>query len=416
MAHKTLINGTAYGIDGGKTLVSGTSYKVTNGKVLINGTAYDISFVLPPSALDLWSGANSVISCITYADGYWVVGGTYTSGTTYYARIAYAKELNGPWTTKDLWNGYRNANAVNCITYANSYWVVGGGYYSVSSGSGKARIAYTTSLSSTWTTKNLWSDGGEDVYDSKINCITYANGYWVVGGTKSSGSESKIYYGTIAYATTPSGTWTTKDLWSGSWSNYTASINTICYYNNYFVVGGKKGFNGVYYGTIAYATTPSGTWTTKDLWTGTSSSSTVNLYCLTYANSYWVVGGTRYTSSTYYASIAYATSLSGTWTTKDLFGYSSSGSIIKGIVYGDGYFVASGTYRNGSTYYPRVAYTASPSGTWSTKNLWSGNNNNEANCIAYGNGYFAVGGKRYASSTSSAHLSYADKPANFVTE
>ena len=68
MAHKTLINGTAYGIDGGKTLINGTSYKVTNGKVLINGTAYDISFLLPPAALDVFGGtsATNEINCITY--------------------------------------------------------------------------------------------------------------------------------------------------------------------------------------------------------------------------------------------------------------------------------------------------------------------------------------------------------------
>ena len=42
MAHKTLIDGTAYEIKGGRDLIGGTSYSKKNGKVLIDGTAYDI--------------------------------------------------------------------------------------------------------------------------------------------------------------------------------------------------------------------------------------------------------------------------------------------------------------------------------------------------------------------------------------
>lgn len=43
-AHKTLINGTAYTVQGGKCLVNGTSYSVKKGRTLINGTGYDITF------------------------------------------------------------------------------------------------------------------------------------------------------------------------------------------------------------------------------------------------------------------------------------------------------------------------------------------------------------------------------------
>ena len=44
MAHKTLINGTAYEITGGKTLVKGTVYEITGGKTLVNGDVHEISF------------------------------------------------------------------------------------------------------------------------------------------------------------------------------------------------------------------------------------------------------------------------------------------------------------------------------------------------------------------------------------
>lgn len=44
MAHKTLINGTAYEIKGGRTLIGGTGYGVNKGRTLIGGTGYDVPF------------------------------------------------------------------------------------------------------------------------------------------------------------------------------------------------------------------------------------------------------------------------------------------------------------------------------------------------------------------------------------
>ena len=44
MAHKTIINGTAYEVKGGKCLVNGTKYSIKKGRTLINGTGYEIKF------------------------------------------------------------------------------------------------------------------------------------------------------------------------------------------------------------------------------------------------------------------------------------------------------------------------------------------------------------------------------------
>lgn len=44
MAHKTLINGTAYAVKGGRDLIAGTGYAKKQGKTLIDGTGYDIPF------------------------------------------------------------------------------------------------------------------------------------------------------------------------------------------------------------------------------------------------------------------------------------------------------------------------------------------------------------------------------------
>ena len=44
MSHKSLINGTAYEVQGGKCLVNGTVYSIKKGRALIGGTGYDITF------------------------------------------------------------------------------------------------------------------------------------------------------------------------------------------------------------------------------------------------------------------------------------------------------------------------------------------------------------------------------------
>lgn len=41
--HKTLINGTAYEVKGGKCLVNGVAYSIKKGRTLIDGTGYDIT-------------------------------------------------------------------------------------------------------------------------------------------------------------------------------------------------------------------------------------------------------------------------------------------------------------------------------------------------------------------------------------
>ena len=44
MAHKVLVDGTAYEISGGRTLVNGTGYSIDKGKTLVGGTVYEVGF------------------------------------------------------------------------------------------------------------------------------------------------------------------------------------------------------------------------------------------------------------------------------------------------------------------------------------------------------------------------------------
>ena len=50
--HKTLVNGTAYEVTGGKCLVNGTAYSIKKGRTLVGGTGYDIT--LPEEGPDIW--------------------------------------------------------------------------------------------------------------------------------------------------------------------------------------------------------------------------------------------------------------------------------------------------------------------------------------------------------------------------
>lgn len=408
MGGKTLIDGTAYDISGGKTLVNGTSYAVKGGKVLVGGTQYDISFLLPPAALSLWSSAISSeeITCIAYANGYWMVGGLHYDGGICYSRIAYATSLDGTWTAKNLWRNSTNAfgmsRCLNCITYANGYWVVGGGEYLNTSSYWYPRIAYATSPDGTWTTKDIWTGY---LYDS-ITSITYGNGYWVVGGMYGTGS---VYYARIAYATSLSGTWTTKDLWGGT-TGYN-SVNSIVYGGGYFVLCGSRDASNTPYATIAYASTPT-SWTQSDLWTigssYNSSFSGIASVDIAYGNGYWVICGTYSSASALYHRIAYTTSPSGTWTTKNLYSTTRTVCRPKAIAYANGQWVVGNIYYDGTTYQGRIWYADTPSGTWYSKLLWESSKNAEGvNAVAYGNGYWVVGGKHYANSVYNGYIAYA---------
>ena len=397
----TVSRGTAHNVKNMFIGVDGKARKVKKAYIGVGEKArLFYTSTLPPALVEVWrSGAtNTAIECIAYANGYWVVGGMYISGSTSYARIAYATSVNGPWTIKDLWSGKSSHNTIQCITYANGYWVVGGEKYTT--GDYYSRIAYATSPDGTWTTKDVWSGGG---IPTQITCAAYANGYWVVGGMYRSGSSSTRYV-EIAYTTDLSGAWTEKTIWS-SGSSYTAEAAGIAYANGYWVVGGTYKNSSDSFGRIAYATSPGGTWTTKDVWGGNG------INRITYANGYWIVCGRSYATSTSDARIAYATSPGGTWTTKDVWSGIQT-TCAYGATYADGHWVVYGKQHENSAYYARIAYATSLNGPWTTKDVQSSSNNDDLICdMAYDGTYWmaAVSSDYTASIAYSADLSEFDQ-------
>jgi hypothetical protein len=408
MANTALIDGTAYEVAGGKTLVDGTSYSVSNGKALVDGTAYDISFLLPPAVLDLWSDSSyAKIQCITYADGYWVVGGMYHDGSTHYARIMYSKSLDGDWATNDLWVGNGNSSdGIICITHADGYWVVGGAHLNSSATDPhRARISYATSLDGTWTSKDLWSNGQPN---QEIRCIVYADGYWVVGGSYYDYGDTYKYHARIAYATSLSGSWTQKDIWKGDYGYN--SISCMTYAGGYWVVGGEYIDDNAdtHAGRIAYATAPGGSWSIKDVGTATNGMS--NVHDITYGGGYWVICGS--------GRVAYATALSGSWNVIYPMGKPSGSQkpAIYGIAYHNGCWVAVGqweTYwQTTSERHARIAYTTDLSAEWTVKDIWTGiMSSTTALCVVNINGYWVVGGTLVdTDKVRHAYLTYAGNP------
>ena len=75
MAHKTLVNGTAYEVKGGKCLVNGTAYSIKKGRTLINGTGEDIVFSSVSQILDEndWTTIREV-SDAGQGSNYWSIG------------------------------------------------------------------------------------------------------------------------------------------------------------------------------------------------------------------------------------------------------------------------------------------------------------------------------------------------------
>lgn len=123
MAHKTRINGTNYGIKGGKCRVNGTNYSIKKGRTLIGGTGYNITFGTPLSALAV--GTIVYIKEGTSNVPFYVAKHNYESGlngngrTLLVRKDAYDKRK---WHTSNV-NAYATSNIDTWLngTYKNLF-------------------------------------------------------------------------------------------------------------------------------------------------------------------------------------------------------------------------------------------------------------------------------------------------------
>ena len=104
MAHKTLINGTAYAVKGGRDLIAGTGYAKKQGKTLIDGTEHAISFGIPMNTTITITGTSS--HAIVEYNGNRLSDGVYeVEAGTQVKVIAASNHYSGKSKTKIYLNG-----------------------------------------------------------------------------------------------------------------------------------------------------------------------------------------------------------------------------------------------------------------------------------------------------------------------
>lgn len=101
MAHKTLIGGTAYEIDGGKTLIGGTVYEIDKGKTLVGGTGYNVMFSRNISVVQSSGGTMAVSHTSALAGTTITITPTPNGGRWYESCVLYWVE-NGVQKTQAL--------------------------------------------------------------------------------------------------------------------------------------------------------------------------------------------------------------------------------------------------------------------------------------------------------------------------
>ena len=120
MAHKTLVNGTVYEVNGGKCLVNGTSYAIKKGRTFIGGTGYDITFGPPPMPVkgDLITmnldGTSRLYRVLSVNGNVCKVLGMWDNFTSKYNETSKTTNFNG--TTAQKYEGS------TLDTYLNTTW------------------------------------------------------------------------------------------------------------------------------------------------------------------------------------------------------------------------------------------------------------------------------------------------------
>lgn len=174
MAHRTLVEGTAYEITGGRIITGGTAYQIAAGRTLVEGTGYGVSFGAALSSLPVGS------SVYTYVNGvkreFRIVHQGRPSGL-------YDASCDGTWLlmkglfTSRMWDSTNNSYGASDIhaylndTFLNMLdagvraqirtarlpYVAGAGGNTVSSGSSglSARIFLLSGYELGWTTSGV---------------------------------------------------------------------------------------------------------------------------------------------------------------------------------------------------------------------------------------------------------------------
>lgn len=180
-AHKTLINGTAYTVQGGKCMVNGTVYNILKGRTLIDGTAWDITFPEPlvmPVKGDLITmnldGTDRLYRVLKVVDGttvevlgMWWSYSPWGNTARIYAGSPVDAYLNNTWYNS-LSNDAKEAIVPRNVVQDSWYWGTSGNpKYSGTYGTSLPGTSYSISLGDA----NFHSIGNRYVYALSIQDI-----------------------------------------------------------------------------------------------------------------------------------------------------------------------------------------------------------------------------------------------------
>lgn len=354
------------------------TWLLCNGDTIITEEYSELAKFLPQlpigwESVDFSDYINRSLTCAIYANGYYVIGGVHydAEAETYCARIAYSASKDGEWTVKDIGQA-SDGLSVDCITYANGYWVVGGTYLD---GESAVALAYTLDIDGEWSFTPF-----SITRVTAVTSVAYGGGYWVATLQIQSGSA---YTTSVAYATSLDGTWSRKSI---------SSLLSTCiaYANGNWVIGGRIGNSA----SVAYASSPTETWETASVAAG-SSANPAKINCIAYGDDRWVAGGSVYNTSfaRYCASVFLCASPGGTWSQTTVWTGTDSGQSIDSLAF-PGALIVGGIYCEDNVRYARIAVSKTfPSLTWIHKaNLWSTEDSTlEMAVTGIVPGWFAVG-------------------------
>ena len=198
MAHKTLINGTAYTVTGGRELIAGPGYANKQGKTLIDGTEHAISFGIPlntitPGAILYLNESGSpvpfYIAKHDYESGLNGAGRTLVVRKNCYAQYKFGADYNtyaGSETDvwlNNAWLKLLDADVQAAISKTKFYYTPGNGNNTVTT---LQRAAFLLSMTEFgYTNSHMNTEGVNLPISANLRKATNNIGTYVVQWTRS---------------------------------------------------------------------------------------------------------------------------------------------------------------------------------------------------------------------------------------
>jgi hypothetical protein len=357
-----------------------------------------------PVVLDEWqiahlevSNASSGYSCC-FNDPYYVVVGGYTVNlSNTWVRVWYTTALNGNWQYNDVYSSGR--------CYPTAIGHDGSNYFICSrvipnDGNPfvyQAKVFYSDTLDGTWNSSTIYNSDLASftpygmIYDSD-------NGLYVVAGTYA-GVEAVYCY----YSSTLSGTWGSTRVDSGG-GNFGSGRDLLYDGTNYVICGGQNFDRQGYKSScdIWYSTSVSGSWSTKQIEYDGINDIRGTSIAYNGSNQYVIVGE----GANPYGPVKvwYSSSLSEGWVDKEI----ASGGHGYSIIHDGASYIVVGDSGGGNDSYPKAWFTSDPSGSWSSVLMDSLYSDGNAYCICYDDDHtFFASGCCTSDEISSAKVFYS---------